>query len=58
MLVAAFVLQLALIVRGFIHYDIIGGQRFQVTIGEYVVPALELSSQQNIYISPTVTKSV
>ncbi|PVD27461.1 hypothetical protein C0Q70_12621 [Pomacea canaliculata] len=34
MLVAAFVLQLALIVRGFIHYDIIGGQRFQVTIGE------------------------
>lgn len=34
MLVAAFVLQLALIVRGFIHVDLIGGDRFPITVSE------------------------
>ncbi|KAK7105781.1 ammonium transporter Rh type A-like [Littorina saxatilis] len=34
MLVAAFVLQVALIVRGFIHSDIAGGERFPINITE------------------------
>ena len=34
MLVAAFVLQVALIVRGFIYSDILGGERFPVNVSE------------------------
>lgn len=33
-LVGAFVLQVAMIVRGFIHADILGGQRFQINVSE------------------------